>query len=79
MALRINVDLLNARLHLVGLGVVRGERAQRGAFGRLCAEYELRDALSLTVGVLIFGSGEVPPTSTWGDNDRVFAQIAWSF
>jgi hypothetical protein len=79
MALRINVDLLNERLHLVGLGVVRGERAQRGAFGRLSAEYELRDALSLTVGVLIFGSGEVPPTSTWGDNDRVFAQIAWSF
>lgn len=79
MALRINVDLLNDRLHLVGLGVVRGERAQRGAFGRVSAEYDLRDALSLTVGILIFGSGEVPPTSTWADNDRVFAQIAWNF
>jgi hypothetical protein len=79
MALRINVDLLNDRLHLVGLGVARGERAQRGAFGRVSAEYDLRDALSLTVGVLVFGSGEVPPTSTWGDNDRVFAQIAWNF
>jgi hypothetical protein len=79
MALRVNIDLLNARLHLVGLGVVRGERAQRGAFARFSADYDLRDALTLTAGILIFAKGDVPPTSTWGDNDRIFAQIAWSF
>lgn len=79
LSLRITVDLMNARLHLLGLGVVRGERAQRGAFTRFSAAYDLRDALSFTVGILIFAKGDVPPTQTWNDNDRIFAELAWSF
>jgi hypothetical protein len=79
LALRISVDLMNERLRLLGLGVVRGERAQDGAFVRLSASYDLRDALELSGGVLIFAAGDVPPTSTWGDNDRLFAELIWDF
>ncbi len=79
LALRINVDLMNERLHLLGLGVVRGERAQDGAFVRLSASYDLHDALALSGGILIFAEGDDPPTSTWGDNDRLFAELIWDF
>jgi hypothetical protein len=79
LALRITVDLMNERLHLLGLGAVRGERAQDGAFVRLSASYDLRDALELSGGILIFAEGDDPPTSTWGDNDRLFAELVWDF
>ena len=58
---------------------MRGERAQNGAFVRLSASYDLRDALKLSGGILIFAAGDDPPTSTWGDNDRLFAELVWDF
>jgi hypothetical protein len=79
LALRITVDLMNERLHLLGLGAVRGARAQDGAFVRLSASYDLRDALVLSGGILIFAEGEELPTSSWGDNDRLFVELIWDF
>ena len=79
MALRVNVDLLNQRLHLGGVGIVFGERAQHGATVRLEATYDLRDALAVTGGILLFMSGDRPPFDDWGDNDRLFAELKWSF
>ena len=70
---------MNARLHLLGLLVVFGERAQNGVVGRAQATWELRDALEVTGGVLIFAKGDIPPTNAWGDNDRLFAELRWSF
>ena len=78
-ALRITVDLMNSRLHLLGLGIVFGERAQNGAILRLTASYDLRDALSVEIGYLAYWKGDRPPLSTWGNNDRVFAELSWSF
>jgi hypothetical protein len=79
LALRMNADLMNARLQLLGLVVVLGERAQRGVLARAQATWELRDALDLTGGVLLFWKGDVPPTDGWGDDDRLFAELRWSF
>jgi hypothetical protein len=79
IALRVNLDLLNARLHLLALGIVFGEGAQNGAIGRLQASYDLRDALTATFGLLVFANGDRPPTDGFGDNDRLFAKLTWSF
>lgn len=79
-ALRVSTDLMNARLHLLGLGVALGERGQNGIITRLEATYDLRDALALTAGVLVFVHGKSPAVvNDWGDNDRLFAELKWSF
>ena len=78
-ALRINWDLFNARLHLLALGIAFGETAQNGAIARVQATWDLRDALSVTGGYLLFVKGDRPPLTDWGDNDRVFAELSWSF
>lgn len=78
-ALRINADFFNARLHLTALGIAFGERVQNGAIGRFEATWDLRDALAVTGGVLLFWKGDVPPLDDWADNDRVFAELSWSF
>lgn len=79
LALRANVDLMNARLHLLGVVLVRGEHVQRGVVTRLQATWELRDAVALTGGLLLYAQGDVPPTDGWGDNDRLFTELRWSF
>jgi hypothetical protein len=79
LALRMNADYFNARLHLLGLVIVLGERAQNGVIGRAQATWELRDALEITGGVLIFAKGDDPPFDVSGDNDRLFAELRWSF
>jgi hypothetical protein len=78
-ALRVNADLMNARLHLLALVIVLGERAQNGAISRFQASWELRDALSITGGVLFYMQGDIPPIDDWGDNDRLFTELEWSF
>jgi len=79
MALRMSRDLMNSRLHLNGVGVVLGERAQRGATIRLWVDYDLVDALVVTAGYLVFVAGDVPPLDAWDRNDRLFFNVKYSF
>ncbi len=79
MALRITKELMNSRLDLTALGLVLGERAQHGATIRLSADYELIDALVLSGGLLYFVEGDKPPLDGWGNNDRLFMKIKYSF
>ena len=79
VALRYTADFLNARLHVTILGQFFGWDASGGAVIRLSADYDLRDALVVGGGILIYAAGEVPPFSNWGRNDRIFAQIKYSF
>lgn len=78
-ALRVTTELMNARLRLIGLAATFGDPVPDGAFVRLSAEYDLRDALTIGGGILLFITGDLPPTSSWGNNDRLFAEIVWSF
>lgn len=78
-ALRITADFFNARLRTTVLAVVFGEEAQDGSLERLSAEYELRDALTLTAGLLLFQSGDPFVFSEIGKNDRVFLEMKYSF
>ena len=78
-AFRYSADWLNARLSTTLLAIVFGSKAQDGAILRLQGAYALRDGLILTLGVLLFQEGELPPLDTWGRNDRVFLDLKWSF
>lgn len=78
-ALRVSADFLHARLHTTVLVVVFGEYAQDGAVERLSAEYELRDALLVGGGLLLFQNGDPIEFSQIDKNDRVFVEIKYSF
>ena len=78
-ALRISADFMNARLHATALGVVFGERAQDGSAVRLSADYELRDAVLIGGGVLLFQDGDPLEFREIDDNDRIFLQAEYSF
>jgi len=78
-AFRYSADWLNARLSTTLLALVFGWKAQDGAVLRLQGDYAIRDGLILTLGVLIFQAGDLPPLDTWGRNDRVFFDLKWSF
>jgi hypothetical protein len=78
-ALRITASYLNDRLELTALGIVFGERAQDGSMVRLQAQYDLRDALVLTGGILMFQEGDLIPFNSIAQNDRVFLELKYSF
>lgn len=79
LALRVNADFFNARLHTTALGVAYGEKAQDGGIVRLSAEYELRDALMVGGGILLYEDGAPFFMRRIGDNDRVFLEVKYSF
>ncbi len=78
-SLRYNGRFINDRLNITALAVVFGDSAQNGVIYRLSSDYELRQSLNLTTGVLIFRKGEIVPYDGIGENDRVFLDIKWSF
>lgn len=54
-------------------------RSEIGSVIRIDGSYELRDALVLTAGVVLYVENDIPPLSTWGDNDRFFFELKYSF
>ena len=75
-ALRMQMDLLHSRLHLSALGLIFASSGFDGGFARLEASYDLRDALSVGGGAIFYFDGDL---IQFGRNDRLFAQIRWSF
>ena len=79
-ALRITSNFLNDRLELAAVGLLfSGDQFHDGSIVRLQASYDLIDALVATGGILLFQEGDVLPLNTWGDNDRLFFEIKYSF
>ena len=78
-AFRYSADWLNARLSTMLLATAFGWRAQDGGILRAQGDYAIRDGLVLTLGVLLYYEGELPPLDSWGRNDRVFFNLEWSF
>jgi len=78
-AIRWTADWMNARLQTTVLAILFGWKVQDGAVIRVQGSYTLRDGLVLTAGVLVFAAGDLPPLDTYGDNDRVFLDLKWSF
>jgi hypothetical protein len=78
-ALRLTLDFLNERLHMTALGFVLGARAQNGSVVRLEANYDLRDALVVGGGIVLYQEGDNVVFREIGKNDRFFVRIEYSF
>jgi len=77
LALRATHNMFNDRLDLTA--VIFGNFGESGGGWRADAEYDLRDALVLTGGVIFFEEGDHPPFDTYYQNDRLFAELKYSF
>ena len=78
-ALRFSADYLRERLHLTALTTRISPLSSGGGFSRASVEYDLKDALSVTGGVVIYHDGARTPFSAIADNDRLFFEIKQSF
>lgn len=78
-ALRYSGDFLHARLHLLAVVSAFGERLDEGGFGRYSAAYDIADGVKLTAGVVTYQSGSKLPFGAYGDNDRIFVDLKYSF
>ena len=78
-AVRYQGEFLHARLKLTGVATLYGAALDEGGFGRFSAAYDLKDALTVTGGIVLYEDGERPPFTGIADNDRVFAEIKYSF
>lgn len=78
-AFRFTRDFLNDTLHLTLLVSSYGIFAQEGGFERFQLEYDVRDDLKLTGGVVFYQSGDFPALKDVGDNDRLLFEIEYRF
>jgi hypothetical protein len=78
-ALRLSRSFMNERLNLSGLVTMFGAEGEYGGFARIWAEYEIMDALSANVGIVDYIGGERPMMEAIKNNDRLFADIRYSF
>ena len=78
-ALRYQGDFLHARLHLLAVLSAFGEKLDEGGFSRYSAAYDIADGLTVTGGVVTYHSGDKVPFGYYGDNDRIFFDLKYSF
>jgi hypothetical protein len=78
-AIRITGNFMNERLQVTLLGLIFGERAQDGSVVRLSANYEIRDALEVDGGIILYQEGNLPSFRHVGKNDRLFLELKYSF
>ena len=78
-AIRLTRTFLNERLQVTLLGLLFGSHAQEGSVVRIDARYDLRDALELGVGIVLYQKGTRPPFNMIDRNDRVFFELRYSF
>ena len=78
-ALRVSRPFFRERLDVTLLGTVLGERAQDGGLFRASADYELTDSLKLSGGWLVFFGGPRLSLGAFDSNDRVYAELKYSF
>ncbi|MCI5219005.1 MAG: hypothetical protein D3914_07400 [Candidatus Electrothrix sp. LOE2] len=79
LAFRYSRDFLNDTLNLTLLAMIYGPSSADGAFERLSLDYDLTDTITLRGGAVLYQSGDLLTMQEVGDNDRVFAEIRYSF
>lgn len=77
--LRYTHDFRHDTVHLTALGGTIGWKADDGALGRLSVGYDVRDAVTITVGVMFYHGGDLPVFDGIRNNDRVFLNAKYSF
>jgi hypothetical protein len=77
--LRAQKDFVHDSLHLTFLASMFGPKGDGGAFQRLSVEYDVKDNVSTTIGVVTYQSGDRPFFRNIGDKDRLFFDVRYFF
>ncbi len=78
-ALRFTRDFANETVKLTLLALIYGPLGQDGGLERISVQYDWSDAVSITMGVALYQSGDRYTMQRIGDNDRVFLELKYSF
>lgn len=78
-ALRISRPFFRERLDLTLLAVGLGQRLQNGGIVRMSGDFELTDAWRVGGGIIFYIGGQDPGLGAYDSNDRVFAELKYSF
>lgn len=76
---RYTQDFWNARLHATAVVLLFGSHFQDGGIYRTQLAYDIRDALTLTGGVVAYREGDAVPFNRYAHHDRLFAELKYSF
>ncbi|MCI5121414.1 MAG: hypothetical protein D3908_09555, partial [Candidatus Electrothrix sp. AUS4] len=79
LAFRCTRDFLNDTLSVTLLAMLYGPSSADGAYERLSLDYDLTDTITLRGGAVLYQSGDLLALQDVGDNDRIFAEIRYSF
>lgn len=79
LAFRYTRNFLNETLSLSLLAMLYGPSEVDGAFERLSLEYDLTDTITLRGGAVLYQSGDLLTMQEVGENDRLFAELRYSF
>ncbi|EDZ62747.1 hypothetical protein SMGD1_2710 [Sulfurimonas gotlandica GD1] len=78
-ALRATRSFYNDSLNATALLSIFGSSWQNGGFARVWIEYEVANAIGLNAGIVEYIDGDKPLMKAIRDNDRIFADITYSF
>jgi hypothetical protein len=78
-ALRYTQNFFNDTLDISALLSMFGSSWEKGGFARVWLEYDIVDALNAEFGYVEYIGGDKPFLELNKDNDRVFANIKYSF
>jgi hypothetical protein len=78
-SIRITRPFFRERLNVTALAIGFGERLQNGGLLRFSGDYELTDAWKAEAGILIFIGGPDEGIGSFESNDRLYAEIKYSF
>ena len=78
-ALRATRSFNHDTIDVTWLVSLFGSHGSDGGFQRLWANYDISDGLMATVGVVDYVGGDKPMMEALSDNDRVFAEVQYSF
>ncbi|MCD6432501.1 MAG: DUF1302 domain-containing protein [Sulfurimonas sp.] len=78
-AIRLTRSFENDSINATALLSMFGSSWQNGGFARIWVEYDVMDAVSANFGVVDYIDGDKPLMKANKDNDRIFADITYSF
>jgi hypothetical protein len=78
-AMRATRSFVNDTINATALVSMFGHNWQYGGFARVWVEYEVMNAVNANFGIVDYIDGDKPFTKAIKDNDRVFADITYSF
>ncbi|MCW8953465.1 MAG: DUF1302 domain-containing protein, partial [Sulfurimonas sp.] len=78
-AIRLTRSFENETINANALISMFGSEWENGGFARVWVDYELAEALSLNLGIVDYIGGDKVFMDAIKDNDRVFADITYSF